>query len=165
MRKSFTRCMWHHTQSIPNNNKTILSVNNHLCLLSLPSRPEVVEKESDLIIHPPQAVKGTSKLAAAKESERTCDTQLYERQLRSKLACDTQLYERQLRSKLACDTQLYERQLRSICPCQIPQKIKDLGCALSSTPSSILLSDLCTEHIRSLRKALLRYQRLLEYQR
>ena len=30
------------------------------------------------------------------------------------------------------------------------------GCALSSTPSSILLSDLSNEHIRSLRKALLR---------
>jgi hypothetical protein len=65
-------------------------------------------------------------------------------------------------SKLACDTQLYERQLRPICPCQITQKFKDSGCALSSTPSSILLSDLSNEHIRSLRKALLRLL-LLQY--
>ena len=35
-------------------------------------------------------------------------------------------------------------------------KFKDSGCALSSTPSSILLSDLSNKHIRNLRKALLR---------
>jgi len=34
-------------------------------------------------------------------------------------------------------------------------KFKDSGCALSSTPSSILLSDLSNEQIRSPRKALL----------
>ena len=50
----------------------------------------------------------------------------------------------------------FKRQLRSICPCQTNQKFKDSGCALSSTPSSILLSDLSNEQIRSLRKALLR---------
>ena len=34
-------------------------------------------------------------------------------------------------------------------------KFKDSGCALSSTPSSILLSDLSNEQIRKPRKALL----------
>jgi hypothetical protein len=39
-------------------------------------------------------------------------------------------------------------------------KFKDSGCALSSTPSSILLSDLSNEQIRSLRKTELSCTRL-----